>query len=227
MKTVRPHTSIAEIKSKFQSLKTNFLTEYKKVESSKTTGTGEDDVYIPTLWYFDKLQFLLDHSVPRRTEDSIDAVIFQATDEMEENRPMETSQVYDEVNDVIYDFTSSVNEGEVQVDVTNKAPIITPGTSKSSTPASSQSGTPGANQLEKKSKVAETQVFEEATTVLESLVKSLETPSQTTAMKSSEDVFGELVATKLKVIENAKIKNKLEAQILDMTYKAILQYTEV
>ncbi|KAF2887713.1 hypothetical protein ILUMI_18460, partial [Ignelater luminosus] len=43
IKTVRPHTSIAEIKSKFQGLKTNFLIEYKKVESSKTTGTGEDD----------------------------------------------------------------------------------------------------------------------------------------------------------------------------------------
>ena len=41
---VKPSVTIAEIKSKFNGLKTNFLTEYKKWKVSKHSGIEEDGV---------------------------------------------------------------------------------------------------------------------------------------------------------------------------------------
>lgn len=50
---------------KVDSLRSNFRKELKKIKESKRSGAGTDNVYIPKLWYFEKLQFLLDQETPR------------------------------------------------------------------------------------------------------------------------------------------------------------------
>lgn len=50
---------------KINSLRTCFRKEYRKVLASEPTGTGTDDVYVPTLWYYDLLLFLVDQDEPR------------------------------------------------------------------------------------------------------------------------------------------------------------------
>lgn len=44
LKTVRPGTSIQEIKAKVNGLRTNFLTEYRKHMKSMKSGSGQDSV---------------------------------------------------------------------------------------------------------------------------------------------------------------------------------------
>ncbi|KAK4886452.1 hypothetical protein RN001_002723 [Aquatica leii] len=49
----RPNTTIIEIKLKFNDLKTTFMTEYRKMIESKKSGAGDENLYKPTIWYFD------------------------------------------------------------------------------------------------------------------------------------------------------------------------------
>lgn len=62
--------SIDDIKKKIHGLKTQYGNELKKIKASKPTGTGGDDVYVPSLWCFDLLHFLNDHAYPQRTGES-------------------------------------------------------------------------------------------------------------------------------------------------------------
>ena len=43
---------------KFNSLRTNFRKELKRIKVSEKSGTGADDVAEPTLWYFEEMKFL-------------------------------------------------------------------------------------------------------------------------------------------------------------------------
>lgn len=60
-----PDITREEVKKKFNSLRTNFRKEVKKVFDSKKPGAEE--VYIPTLWYYDEMLFLIDHEMSTQT----------------------------------------------------------------------------------------------------------------------------------------------------------------
>jgi hypothetical protein len=47
----------AFIKQKINNLRTAFSRELNKVLESKTTGSSTDEIYVPTLWYYDLLSF--------------------------------------------------------------------------------------------------------------------------------------------------------------------------
>ena len=53
------------VTKKINALRTNFRKELKKVESSKTSGAGEEGIYVPKLWYYHELVFLRDQELPR------------------------------------------------------------------------------------------------------------------------------------------------------------------
>lgn len=46
-------------------MRTAFRRELKKIKDSKKTGSGTDEVYTPTLWYFEHLSFLSEDEVGR------------------------------------------------------------------------------------------------------------------------------------------------------------------
>uniref|UniRef100_A0A6P7H568 Uncharacterized protein LOC114346252 n=1 Tax=Diabrotica virgifera virgifera TaxID=50390 RepID=A0A6P7H568_DIAVI len=52
---------------KINSLRTVYRKELKKVKASATSGTGEEDIYKPSLWYFDLLEFLSDQDIQHAT----------------------------------------------------------------------------------------------------------------------------------------------------------------
>lgn len=57
-----------EVKRKFNSLRTYYNKELKKVQSSKKSGTGTGELYISGWIYYDALDVFLKHQVlPRRT----------------------------------------------------------------------------------------------------------------------------------------------------------------
>lgn len=45
---------------KINNLRSSYRKEQKKVLSCKKSGMGTEDLYIPKLWYFDDLSFLID-----------------------------------------------------------------------------------------------------------------------------------------------------------------------
>ncbi|KAF5302425.1 hypothetical protein FQR65_LT08514 [Abscondita terminalis] len=58
------------VQQKLQNLRTAFRKELKKVEDSKRSGAGTDDIYVPRLWYFDLLLFTKNDELPRQSIDS-------------------------------------------------------------------------------------------------------------------------------------------------------------
>ena len=47
------------VTKKINSIRTAFRKELRKVELSKISGSDEGDVYVPKLWYFNELLFLI------------------------------------------------------------------------------------------------------------------------------------------------------------------------
>ena len=55
------------VTKKINSLRSSYRKEKKKLTESMKSGAGADDIHVPTLWYFNLLQFLDDqetHRVP-------------------------------------------------------------------------------------------------------------------------------------------------------------------
>lgn len=55
-----------DVKKQINSLRVNFRKELKKVENSKRSGCGLEDIYEPTSRIFHELQFLKDIEVPKK-----------------------------------------------------------------------------------------------------------------------------------------------------------------
>ena len=50
---------------KIRTLITTFRKYLKKLETSKLSGAGSDDIYEPKVWYFNNIMFLRDQEIPR------------------------------------------------------------------------------------------------------------------------------------------------------------------
>lgn len=67
------------VKKKINSLRATYLLEKKKIFDSRRTGTGTDDLYIPTVPWFDEMVFLNDVIIPRKTTSNLDSQITQVS----------------------------------------------------------------------------------------------------------------------------------------------------
>ncbi|CAG9840200.1 unnamed protein product [Diabrotica balteata] len=59
------------VKKKIRSFAVHIYTGKKKINESKCTGTGTDDVYTPSLFWYHKLDFLQNVIVPRKTTSNL------------------------------------------------------------------------------------------------------------------------------------------------------------
>ncbi|XP_077129783.1 uncharacterized protein LOC143785021 isoform X2 [Ranitomeya variabilis] len=59
------------VRKKIQGLRTVYKKELNKVVKSKKSGAATDEVYVPSLWYFDLLGFTRDQELPRRMASSM------------------------------------------------------------------------------------------------------------------------------------------------------------
>ena len=69
-KLTYPEADKQFVKKKMQNLRGCFRKELKKVENSKRSGSGTDDIYIPQLWYFDLLLFTKNLEMPVQSSES-------------------------------------------------------------------------------------------------------------------------------------------------------------
>lgn len=63
-KTINPEANRDYVVKKIQSFRGSFRKESKRVEDSKRSGAGSDEIHTPTLWYFDLLLFTIDQELP-------------------------------------------------------------------------------------------------------------------------------------------------------------------
>lgn len=91
-KDIFPNADEKFVKAKIDSLRASFRREMKKLISSKSTGKGLDDVYEPTLWYFDLLMFTIDQETARKGASSLQKR-FNLPEEPEDNAEMTDDNV--------------------------------------------------------------------------------------------------------------------------------------
>ncbi|KZC13868.1 hypothetical protein WN55_06249 [Dufourea novaeangliae] len=72
VRETKPGVTIEECVTKFHSLRTQYNTERAKVEKSKKSGAGTDDIYKPSLWYYHLRTFLDVYFVPRKSKNSLE-----------------------------------------------------------------------------------------------------------------------------------------------------------
>lgn len=69
---VFPDANREFVYKKIQSLRGSFRKDLKKVVQSKRSGTATDEVYQPTLWYYDLLLFTMDQEIPSPSMSNIE-----------------------------------------------------------------------------------------------------------------------------------------------------------
>ena len=57
LKEIDPSADINTNKKKLNTLRSNYRRELKKVIASKKSGASTDDIYLPSVWYFEELEF--------------------------------------------------------------------------------------------------------------------------------------------------------------------------
>jgi hypothetical protein len=58
-----PEAGLCFVKKKVDSIRASIRNEFPRVRDSKRSGLSTDDVYNPTLWYFDLLLFTADQDI--------------------------------------------------------------------------------------------------------------------------------------------------------------------
>lgn len=71
LKEVEENATKETVKTKINTLRGGFRREMKKVLNTKRSGAGTDEVYVPTLWYYDLLLFVKDQEIPRKSVTNI------------------------------------------------------------------------------------------------------------------------------------------------------------
>ncbi|KAK5648277.1 hypothetical protein RI129_003169 [Pyrocoelia pectoralis] len=77
-----PSATTEDVKNKFNSLRTNFRKELKKIKHSMKSGAGTEEVYESTLWYFDAMTFLVDQETPSSSINTIEGEFVDAHTEV-------------------------------------------------------------------------------------------------------------------------------------------------
>ncbi|CAG5000232.1 unnamed protein product [Parnassius apollo] len=97
LKEIEPDANRESVIRKINTYRTNYRKEQKKVENSKKSGAGINYVYVPSLWYYDKLHFIRDQETTRTSQSNLTK---ESTEEstIEETEKVETDgvQIYTE-----------------------------------------------------------------------------------------------------------------------------------
>ena len=74
-----PNYTREDVKKKINAYRTNYCKLKKKVQDLEKSGAGADQVYEPTLWYFQALTFLNDQEIPVKSRSTLTKQICQAS----------------------------------------------------------------------------------------------------------------------------------------------------
>ncbi|XP_046386657.1 uncharacterized protein LOC124156270 [Ischnura elegans] len=89
----RPGTTTQDIKTKINTLRSQFGVEEQRIRTSLKSGCSPDEMYVPTFRYHEHLLFLREHMTPRKTIDSSFWTSKIMDDNMEESTLVESHAV--------------------------------------------------------------------------------------------------------------------------------------
>lgn len=68
LKEIEPNADRELVIKKINNIRSAYRRQLKKVNQSMHTGAGSDEIYTPTLWYYNLLSFLSDQETPRSSK---------------------------------------------------------------------------------------------------------------------------------------------------------------
>uniref|UniRef100_A0A1Y1MVI3 MADF domain-containing protein n=2 Tax=Photinus pyralis TaxID=7054 RepID=A0A1Y1MVI3_PHOPY len=119
LKSMGRNVTIPEIKVKWNGLRTNYLSELRKYESTQKSGAGADDILKPSLWYFDIMRFIDKYINPRKSTDVLD--ITAATVDIDNG-----SDDIDHGNDVIIEYIDESDIETINSNISSPATFVLP-----------------------------------------------------------------------------------------------------
>ncbi|XP_031347596.1 uncharacterized protein LOC116173955 [Photinus pyralis] len=258
IKPIRPVTSEADVQKKFHGLRTTYANERRKHLASIHSGMAENEVYHPSLWYYEKMDFLDDHLVVRKSNSN-----FLLPEEGNETSQTQEEDLLDSsINETIVEQYEVDDQGvlvplspEISSDLIPdhqrsgcsglKRKGISVDTRPSTRPSSAGSGSSchqndlelglgglkkrslsvdnrsssatGAKGKSKKAEDPDLKVLEAVSSSLEGITDALKP-----GLKSSEDIFGEFVASQLKKIRNENKRLTVQYNIHTVLHEALL-----
>ncbi|PIO40594.1 hypothetical protein AB205_0192600 [Aquarana catesbeiana] len=87
-----PHSNHPLFKKQIGGLRSTYLRERKKVTDSQRSGAAADDVYVPRLWYYERLRFLSDHTEVRESLSTLPSTLPSTPAEASDVQPGPSSQ---------------------------------------------------------------------------------------------------------------------------------------
>ncbi|CAG9822156.1 unnamed protein product [Phaedon cochleariae] len=79
------------VMKKIQSIRGSFRKELKKIEDSQRSGASADDIYQPTLWYFQLLQFTIDQETATDSISNMESSTSEVGDSCEERQDQQSN----------------------------------------------------------------------------------------------------------------------------------------
>ncbi|XP_023722064.1 uncharacterized protein LOC111872416 isoform X3 [Cryptotermes secundus] len=108
------------VKKKVDSIRASFRKELRRVRESKRRGASGDDVYKPTLWYFDLLLFTADQENPRKSKSSLDEDAEDVDCDSQETTALTIAE--DEAREG--EITQMLHEGKQTLDMVSQSPFL-------------------------------------------------------------------------------------------------------
>ncbi|KAG5894998.1 hypothetical protein JTB14_014884 [Gonioctena quinquepunctata] len=106
MKEIDSSADRASVRAKVNSLRTDYRRELKKMKATKKSGGGTDDVNLPTLWYFDEIDFLRDQETQMQGTSTMDETeTIEVTDETDDRVVHGRNCIICHENVWLFDFT--------------------------------------------------------------------------------------------------------------------------
>ncbi|XP_076049017.1 uncharacterized protein LOC143029829 [Oratosquilla oratoria] len=97
LKDIEPNCTREAVMKKINCLRTAFRREYKKFENSKKSGSCPEDIYIPSLWYFDEMMFVVDQDMTQESSSTLDFMSHLEEEMVEEPLEIEEDYTYSQV----------------------------------------------------------------------------------------------------------------------------------
>ncbi|PIO41150.1 hypothetical protein AB205_0116890, partial [Aquarana catesbeiana] len=87
VKTQVPYADIEFVDKKIGSLKSTYRKELNKVQASMKSGAAAKDVYVPSLWYYNRMRFLEDQIEARESLSTLKSTLPSTPAEASEDQP--------------------------------------------------------------------------------------------------------------------------------------------
>jgi hypothetical protein len=179
---------VEDVKKKWNNLRSQFSHEHHKVLASEHSG------YEPSVWWYEKLQFLLPHIRARKSTSSLSSQDIECSSNSQEYTQDLTSDAYDRQLCVAEDHSESSCTMEDTTPSTSHMVEDRPRRAKQ-------------RRLDQQSKTSEDPVLGNAVAALDVLGQRINQTSTVSAVKTDVQVYAEYVANELRDIGDQELLN--------------------